>query len=220
MIGCLGDTISQVNACAAFLAANATTTDKTMSSIYFISDTHWGHKNIIQYSKRPFTNVDEMNEALIANWNKLVKPEDTVYHLGDFAFMTYREFKNTCRRLNGSINVILGNHDNVITNNVRDLISSNSLNSVQDYKEIKAGGKNFVLFHYGQRVWNKSHHGSIHLYGHSHGSLPPFGKSVDVGVDCKEITDEYRPIHLDEVLAYMDKRVGEKVDHHNGDTPR
>lgn len=191
-----------------------------MSNIYFISDTHWGHKNIIQYSNRPFTHVDEMNEALIQNWNKLVKPEDTVYHLGDFAFMPYRDFKNTVRRLNGRINVVLGNHDNVVTNNIKDLISSGSLESVQSYLEIKPAGQMIVLFHYGQRVWNKSHHGSIHLYGHSHGSLPPHGKSVDVGVDCKEITPEYRPIHLDEVLTYMKDRKGEKVDHHDGDNPR
>lgn len=191
-----------------------------MSNIYFVSDTHWGHKNIIQYSNRPYNNVDEMNEALIKNWNALVKPEDTVYHLGDFAFMPYREFKNTVRRLNGYINVVLGNHDNVISNNIKDLISSNSLASVQNYLEIKPAGQMIVLFHYGQRVWNKSHHGSIHLYGHSHGSLPPFGKSVDVGVDCKEITNEYRPIHLDEVLTYMKNRVGEKVDHHDTNTPR
>jgi calcineurin-like phosphoesterase family protein len=64
------------------------------------------------------------------------------------------------------------------------------------------------------RVWNKSHHNSWHLYGHSHGSLPPHGKSVDVGVDCKEITSEYRPLSFKEIKKYMDKRVGEKVDHH------
>ncbi len=84
----------------------------------------------------------------------------------------------------------------------------------QNYKELKVEGKFIVLFHYGQRVWNKSHHDSIHLYGHSHGSLPPHGKSVDVGVDCKEITHEYRPVSLDEVVRYMDKRQGEVVDHH------
>ena len=68
--------------------------------------------------------------------------------------------------------------------------------------------------HYGMRTWNKAHHGAIHLYGHSHSTLPPYGKSVDVGVDCKEITPQYRPIHLDEILSYMSKRKSEVVDHH------
>jgi calcineurin-like phosphoesterase family protein len=117
-------------------------------------------------------------------------------------------------RLNGKINFVRGNHDKMITQNQNELLRAGKLNSIQDYAELKAAGKMIVLFHYGQRVWNKSHHGSIHLYGHSHGSLPPHGLSVDVGVDCKEITPDYRPIHLDEVIQYMGKRSQAVVDHH------
>jgi Predicted phosphoesterase or phosphohydrolase len=187
-----------------------------MSNVWFISDTHWGHKNIIQYSNRPFASVEDMNEKLIENWNSLVKAGDIVWHLGDFSFQSYKDFVPTLLRLNGTINVVLGNHDQVIEKHSQDLRRI-KLNSIQNYAEIKVpGAPMIVMFHYGQRVWNKSHHGSIHLYGHSHGSLPPFGKSVDVGVDCKEITHEYRPIHLDEVVAYMSKRQGEVVDHHDG----
>jgi len=185
-----------------------------MTNTLFVSDTHFGHQNIILYSKRPFSNIDEMNEALIDNWNKEVKVNDEVWHLGDFAFMGVRDFKNVLRRLNGHINVVLGNHDKVITSNTRELLDQGKIVTIQNYAELKRADKFLVLFHYGQRTWNKSHHGSIHLYGHSHGSLPPFGKSVDAGVDCKEITTEYRPIHLDEVVRYMDKRKGETVDHH------
>lgn len=186
---------------------------------WFISDTHFGHANIIRYSNRPFTDVVQMNEAMIKSWNELVKPDDEVWHLGDFAFMPFAKFNVLCKRLNGKINVVLGNHDAVIENN--RMISFDptgehyAFSSVQHYKELKAGGKFIVLHHYGQRVWNKSHHGSIHLYGHSHGSLPPHGLSVDVGVDCKEITPDYRPIHIDEVVSYMAKRVPQVVDHHD-----
>ena len=52
---------------------------------FFTSDTHFGHENIIKYCNRPFTSTEEMDKALISNWNKVVKPEDTVFHLGDFA---------------------------------------------------------------------------------------------------------------------------------------
>ncbi len=182
--------------------------------IHFTSDTHWGHKNIIKYSNRPFSSVEEMDETLINNWNAVVKPNDIVWHLGDFAFCDYKSFTQILRRLNGTKNVILGNHDKIIINNWDNLIDSKLLNSIQYYKELKADGQMIVLLHYGMRVWNKSHHGSIHLYGHSHGSLPPHGKSVDVGVDSKEITSEYRPVSLDEVIKYMSKRQGEVVDHH------
>jgi len=197
--------------------------------IHFVSDTHWGHKNIIKYSNRPFSSVKEMDEHMIARWNESVKPEDHVWHLGDFSFQTYPDFKNTLRRLNGTINFVYGNHDKMIHQHETELLGSfnaadqkagsnawpaKMLNSIQNYAELKMDGEMFVLFHYGQRVWNKSHNNSIHLYGHSHGSLPPFGKSVDVGVDCKEITSEYRPVSMDEVIKYMAKRSAPVVDHH------
>ncbi len=185
-----------------------------MSDTWHISDTHFGHNNIIKYSNRPYSSVDEMNEMMIQEWNKLVKPGDNVYHNGDFAFMPFPKFKNLLMRLNGNIHLVYGNHDKMIREHERELLQQGKIVSIQHYKELKIGGQMIVLFHYGMRVWNKSHHGSILLYGHSHGSLPPYGKSVDVGVDCKEITPEYRPIHLDEVLKYMSKRETPVVDHH------
>lgn len=183
-------------------------------NMWFISDTHWGHSNIIRFCSRPFSSVEEMNEKLIENWNEVVKPEDTVWHLGDFAFFSKPKIENVLSRLNGNKHLILGNHDQEFIKHREEILSNKLLSSIRNYAEVKIDKKLLVLFHYGQRVWNKSHHGSIHLYGHSHGTLPPFGKSVDVGVDCKEITNEYRPIHLDEVIRYMDNRVGEVVDHH------
>lgn len=185
-----------------------------MNDTFFISDTHFGHSNIIKYSNRPFQDIEEMNEKMVRAWNETVKQNDIVYHLGDVAFMGYGKFCKLLDRLNGHLNIIFGNHDKMIRSNRNDLLSFHNVSSIQDYKELYVGDQMFVLFHYGQRVWNKSHHGSIHLYGHSHGSLPPFGKSVDVGVDCKEITTNYRPVSVDEVLKYMKNRQGETVDHH------
>lgn len=187
--------------------------------IWFVSDTHFGHANIIRYSQRPFADVKEMDTALVKNWNAVVKPNDDVWHLGDFAFLKKDSFIELLRHLNGRINVVLGNHDGVIEDNLERVTSFDPTGhekqiTVQHYKELRYNGKKIVLFHYGQRVWNSSHHGSIHLYGHSHGSLPPHGLSVDVGVDCKEVTPEYRPVSVDEVLAYMAKREKTIVDHH------
>jgi calcineurin-like phosphoesterase family protein len=186
--------------------------------IHFISDTHFSHRRICEYSGRPFSSVEEMNEALITNWNQRVQPTDTVYHLGDFSFSSYDEFKRLIHRLHGKIHIILGNHDKMIIQHREELLATKwkhpGIGSIQYYLELKAEGQLFCLFHYGCRVWRNSHHGSIMLYGHSHGSLPPHGKSVDVGVDCKEITPDYRPISITEVIAYMSKRQGETVDHH------
>lgn len=185
--------------------------------LYFVSDSHFGHFNVIRYSSRPYDTVEEMDSALINNWNRIVKPEDTVWHLGDVAF--YKDFYQLTElfaSLNGNINIVLGNHDRLIENNREDLLSSGLIKSIQPYAEVKTNKQLIVLFHYGCRVWRNSHHSSILLYGHSHGSLPPWGKSVDVGVDSKEITQDYRPVSLDEVLTYMEKRSVAKADHHGG----
>lgn len=82
-----------------------------MSETWFTSDTHFGHKNILEYEKdaRPFTTVEEMNETLIDNWNATVSQRDTVYHLGDFAFG--RDNIGIASRLNGIKKLVMGNHD-------------------------------------------------------------------------------------------------------------
>lgn len=208
-----------------------------MGNTWFVSDTHFGHKNIIKYSNRPFNSVEEMDALMIQNWNKLVKPNDTVYHLGDFAFGKFEFVRDVIRELNGKKHLILGNHDKIIREYTSILAGAMSLlEGVCEYREVNVPGTLIVLAHYGHRVWNKSHRGSIHLYGHSHGTLPPLGKSVDVGVDapfvinrypsglCPNDTDrggiyhrkpeDYRPVSLDEVMAFMQTRTFTAVDRH------
>lgn len=182
-------------------------------SIWFISDCHFGHKNIIEYCNRPFSSVYEMDNTLIQYWNDEVKPQDDIYHLGDFSFSPRtkegdKSILNLLLLLHGNKHFIIGNHD---SNLVRVLNNNKNwedykVKSLEYYKEIKYNHQLFCLYHFGQRVWNKSHHGSVHLFGHSHGTLPAHGKSVDVGVDCKEITSEYRPIHIDEIIEFMEDR--------------
>ncbi|MGD9900972.1 MAG: metallophosphoesterase [Spirochaetales bacterium] len=79
--------------------------------IYYIADTHFGHKNIIRMCNRPFASIDEMNETLINNWNKKVKPTDTVYIIGDMFHHLNRDPSEILERLNGEKHLILGNHD-------------------------------------------------------------------------------------------------------------
>lgn len=202
-------------------------------STFFISDTHWNHRNIIKYSNRPFKDIQEMNEILIDNWNRNVRPEDNIWHLGDFAFMKVEQIQQLLPRLNGYKMFIAGNHDQEIMKNQEMLLGRNLFTSIGRYAEFNHNNQFFVLFHYGQRVWNKSHHGSIQLHGHSHGSLPPYGKSVDIGVDApfviprftymeatleqelKRRQEDYRPINIDEVIEYMKDRDITKPDHHN-----
>lgn len=79
---------------------------------FVISDTHFGHENIIQYCNRPFKTVEEMDSALIKNWNETVSNKDVVIHLGDFAFCSKERAREICSELNGRKILIKGNHDN------------------------------------------------------------------------------------------------------------
>ena len=88
--------------------------------IYIISDTHFNHSNILKYCNRPFKSVEEMNEAIINNWNKLVKKNDLIYHLGDFFLGSKNELKDIVSKLNGTIYLIRGNHDRLTIKSYED----------------------------------------------------------------------------------------------------
>jgi calcineurin-like phosphoesterase family protein len=149
-----------------------------------------------------------MDETMIANWNSKVKPNDDIYHLGDFTFGSTDYAASILKRLNGNKFFIFGNHDKAIRDEAAD-----HFNWIRGYHEFKDNGKHIVLCHYAMRVWNRSHHGSIQLYGHSHGKLEatPWGKSMDVGVDCHN----FFPISLGEVSEIMDKRIAIPVESSN-----
>lgn len=191
--------------------------------IYFTSDTHYNHKNICRFSNRPFKSVQEMNEALIQNWNSVVKPEDTTYIIGDFNFGDAGESKRILSRLNGSKNLIKGNHDRI------QYSSDSGFGFIKDYYELthefSDGFKQkLVLCHYAMRVWNKSHYGSWNLYGHSHGSLEPVGKQIDVGVDATLLYNKwfnvdanvkpYTPVSIEQIRILLDSVDISVLDHH------
>lgn len=130
--------------------------------IFYIADPHFGHKKIIEYDKRPFASVSEMNSELIRRWNNKVSKNDIVYCLGDFAFhMTEREIGELIDSLNGEIRFVAGNHD--------DLQTYYKLwQDIEVYREIKDDDRNVVLFHYPITWWNKKDYGAYHIYGHVH----------------------------------------------------
>lgn len=79
--------------------------------LFFTSDTHFNHKAIVDLCHRPFSSIEEHDNKLIENWNSVVKPQDTVFHLGDFCFAGYPKWKEIREQLNGNIILIIGNHD-------------------------------------------------------------------------------------------------------------
>lgn len=180
---------------------------------YFTSDLHFGHKNIIKYCDRPFASVPEMDQALIENWNDVVTPGDRIFIVGDFSFHKEDETRRVLRQLRGEKHLVWGNHDKGLRRS-KDLLGYFA--STQDMAEVKVDGQSIVLCHYALRVWNKSHWGAWHLYGHSHGTLPddPNSLSIDVGVD----SHDYRPWAMNELVDVMATKTFVPVDHHDRNT--
>jgi len=173
---------------------------------WFTADTHFGHANIIKYCERPFSSLEEMDETLIENWNNAVKPNDTIYHLGDFSLAGKEAARVYFLRLNGNIFIVPGGHDRKWLKGERYFSRSGHpitmlpplytfTVSLPDTKHPQP----IVLCHYSMRVWDRAHYGSWHLYGHSHGNLPSLKNSLDVGVDCWA----YRLLSLDNVHREM-----------------
>jgi len=176
-----------------------------MQNIWIVSDTHFDHGRIIELCDRPFRDVNEMNNTLIENWNKVVKPNDMVYHLGDFSFSKEQRIESLVRQLNGKIILILGNHDKLSRN-----FYKNTFERVFDYYKLRCNNEKYILFHYPIYEWDGFFRGTIHLHGHVHGNsknsnvqdIPGRQHAVDMSVDSRD----WRPVNIDEIAGIVNQR--------------
>ncbi|MBQ9160901.1 MAG: hypothetical protein IJ122_06225 [Methanobrevibacter sp.] len=163
--------------------------------IYYTSDLHFGHKNILKWENRKCSTVDEMDKMLIDNWNSKVLENDEVYVLGDVSF--YQKFdknRELIQSLHGKKFLIKGNHDFGITKYCKDLFEK-----ILPYMEIKDENREVMLFHYPIFNWNKQQYGTYHCYGHVHSNEEfqlNIKNSFNVGVDV----NNYFPVTLDELI--------------------
>lgn len=225
------------------------------NNIWVTSDSHFGHENISNphTSKwkegfRNFKNLQEHDETIVKNINKLVAEDDILYHLGDWSFGGIQNIWNFRKQLRcKNIHLILGNHDHHIEENKQLKIPEADrerlleLNIPEDvYKRfngfshvpamdlfarvnhvltINHNGYTIFMSHYAHRVWLGSHKGFLHFYGHSHDSICEWGKSIDVGIDSAyRYFGEYRPFTMEEAIKIADAREIEFPDHHNPKT--
>lgn len=178
--------------------------------IWFTSDTHFCHNQSFLYEPRGFTNVDEMNEAIIERWNKVVKPKDIVYHLGDTILNNNEKGIECFKRLNGEIFLIWGNHDTENRTNALFEECRHKLMGGWHAFIIKHGKQSIYLSHYPTLTANfDDKHFSQHvinLHGHTHQRNNwlqvdnPF--MYHVGMDSHNCT----PIHIEEVLGDIRQR--------------
>ena len=169
---------------------------------WFSADLHLGHKNIIEYCKRPFKDVEEMNGVITKNFIEKIKEGDTLYLLGDLSFnsqIIYR-FLSNFQRIN--LHYITGNHDRKET---LDTIKNHPITkSIYTMKNISVENIRITLCHYPMLRWYKSHFGSWNLFGHVHGRLnnKTIGKQYDVGVD----NNNFMPISFQEIITIMKRQ--------------
>ena len=158
---------------------------------FFISDTHFGHENILKYDNRPFATIEEHDQALMNNINSVVEPGDTLWHLGDVAW-SQKSYEWFFENLKEEIylKLIRGNHDNR---------GSLPFFLPQDVAEIKVNGHKIFLSHYPHLSWPNRYHGALHLFGHVHGNLQGVGRSMDVSANMIG----YTPISAEEVIEKL-----------------
>lgn len=170
-----------------------------MSKKWYTSDWHLFHEGIIGYCNRPFDNIWDMHDAIVAGMNERVAPNDELFILGDVSFYGGEKVQRILEQVNGRKHFIIGNHD------AKNMKKWEGWQSVSHYLEIKDSGQNLVLCHYPFESWNKMAYGAIHLHGHRHGTRPPglgrdqdecpWGFRADIGVDPWK----FRPVCLDDL---------------------
>ena len=161
---------------------------------YFVSDLHFNHKNIIQYDKRPFETVEEMNQTMIHLWNGRVRDEDNVYILGDFGYGLVGNIHSILYRLKGKKYLIRGNHDHVFLK--KETFNRALFEWIEDIKKVSGGSDGCVLCHYPMVSWAGSHKGVIQLYGHTHTWLSPIPNSYNA---CA-VVNNYMPCTIPEII--------------------
>jgi calcineurin-like phosphoesterase family protein len=182
-------------------------------SIWYTSDLHLGHANIIKYCDRPFKSADEMNRTIVNNWNSVVKPEDRVFVLGDVALGKINESLEFVRELNGQKLLIPGNHDRCWSGHKEIRPIDRTMYEDVGFKII---GEDVINIH-GWRLCHFPYEGDSHdgdrfdshrpvkgserilVHGHVHEKWIVNGDQINVGVDVWD----FMPVHESEIKKFM-----------------
>lgn len=186
--------------------------------IFYTSDWHIGHKSVIDFCKRPYASLDEMHEALISNYNKVVKPTDTCVFVGDTTFSNTTKTKAIIDRLNGTKIAVLGNHD------PKQGSMLNMGFALAVYKmEFEVRGHKVIISHYPFRLpwyvklrlwlrkgkldlrYNERRHNddgkTFLIHGHTHSTKQFEGRALHVGVDAWN----FRPVPMWQIEQHIDR---------------
>lgn len=189
---------------------------QTTNDVWFTSDTHYMHTNMCKGvtrwdistpekidAVRDFKTLEEMNEAIVTNINKIIKEDDWLIHGGDWSFGGYDMIKEFRSKINcKNILLILGNHDHHILRNkenVRDIFSH-----VSEKEHLEIGDVKMILNHYPPKeYWEGKENGVYYINGHTHNKREKRfkeGRTMDIGI-CG--SPEFRPYHFDEIVDLL-----------------
>lgn len=170
-----------------------------MANIWFTSDTHFFHENILKFVDhtgvriRPgYSSAEEMNRDMVERWNAVIKPQDKVWHLGDVAFKTVEkadELDLLLGMLNGHKRMIVGNHDNL-----KSMVLQRHFEKIELWKGFKTEG--FTCSHIPLRL-DSLRDGTVNVHGHIHQNLMSEPGYINVCVE----TRNYTPVHMDQLIA-------------------
>ncbi len=170
--------------------------------IYYTADPHFGHRNILAHCNRPFSSVEEMDKALIDNWNSRVRPDDTVYIVGDMFYRNERPAEEYLAALKGHKVLVTGNHDHSW---LKDTAAEKYFDQISHMEIITDSGSHVTLCHYPMMTWSGEKKGAYMVYGHIHNDTdfeywPLIAKNdhmLNAGVDI----NWFSPVTLGELIS-------------------
>lgn len=183
-----------------------------MSKIFFTSDLHFNHDREFIYGPRGFKTVQEMNGALIRNWNETVGKDDDIYVLGDFFLGTdYEYIKEVLNKLNGRIHLVSGNHDT--PSKITEYTNWNNIVEIADALRIKYKKREFFLCHYPvltASLEQDSNRAVINLFGHTH-SKDKFYEDRPYMYNVAVDANDNKPVEIEEILTAFNDKVKECI---------
>ena len=171
---------------------------------YFLSDSHFNHKGSLKWpngkGRSLFESVEEMNQLMIDNWNRVVTENDEVYFLGDFGYKCNKQkLEEIFWQLHGKKHLIKGNHDFELASTFKNCWESISDIKQFDFINDKGCKQEIILCHYPMESWRHKEQGSWHLHGHVHGSMQELNETIN-RYDCSVEVNDYTPISLDKIV--------------------
>lgn len=189
---------------------------------YFSGDFHLGHTNILRFDRRLFNSIEEHDQHLIKMCMRTLSSGDNFYYLGDFSLTRPSKTESYLATLQGSganLFFIKGNHDK--KDNIKLFQKYGTFLGEKKTIKIQQNDKEYVvvLDHFANRVWDRSHHGSLHLYGHSHDGLDKngevWGRSMDAGImSALRINGVYSLFPFSQIVSILTAREPKIIDHH------